>query len=201
MDTLTQLEESFGDNHDLFLFYVSWLKNGLNATKAYLELHPKVTDDSARVMAHRFMSRIDKQLILAAYSLDIDAYMQQLKEGLHAMRPIPADILVNENGEVIRTDRRGIIEVPDHLTRRYYHDKLGRLLQYEGKIEINQYNQNNYFDLKDEQISTVIDKTGSMGLGETELVEALIEGNLPSEEQDTSVELHQEELPSADSPL
>lgn len=40
--THEQLEEIIG-NKELVLFFLAWLKNKRNATKAYLELHPDVT--------------------------------------------------------------------------------------------------------------------------------------------------------------
>ena len=37
--SLKELEKDFGNDLDLMLFYVSWIKNGLEAKKAYKEFH------------------------------------------------------------------------------------------------------------------------------------------------------------------
>jgi hypothetical protein len=37
---IEKLEEAFDGDVDLLLFFLTWVKHGLNATKAYQELHP-----------------------------------------------------------------------------------------------------------------------------------------------------------------
>lgn len=195
---LAELEEAFNDK-ELLLFYITWIKSGMNATKAYKELHPHVTDGSAAVLGMRWLGRINKEMVLSAYKLDVESYMNQLKEGLEATRPIAAAIFIDKNGKSVKASNEGAIEVPDHFVRRFYHDKLGRLLGLEGKFEFKFQQQNNYFDVKDDQVTGLTNKTGSVELGEETLIEALIEGDIPREESETPVGVHTEELSSANS--
>lgn len=92
------------------LFFAAWLKHGRNATKAYKELHPNVTDGSARVLGARQLTNIDIPDVLAAYDLSIDRYLAQLDEGLSAVTV------------------EGSRTVPDHRTRAVYHERLGKML-------------------------------------------------------------------------
>jgi GrpB-like predicted nucleotidyltransferase (UPF0157 family) len=85
--TLKALEKVF-DDKDLLLFFIAWLKNGQNATKAYLELNPNVDEHSARTLGSRRLAKVDISAILSVYGLDADAYFKQLKEGLEANRTI-----------------------------------------------------------------------------------------------------------------
>ena len=124
---ITKLEEVFKEDVDLMLFYLTWLKNGLNATKAYKELHPDVQDFSAKTLGSRQLQKVDKSLLMAAYDLDVQLYMQQLKDGLQAQERD------HFTGEIM----------PDHKTRKGYHDKLGKLLGIEDelKAQVNILNQ------------------------------------------------------------
>lgn len=105
----------FGDNLDLFLFYMSWLKHNQNASAAYKELHPTVTDGSARTLGAEWLSRIDKKMIMRAYGLDHQRYYTQLDDALKATK---------------WNDFTGERE-PDHKTREPYHTKLGKALEIE----------------------------------------------------------------------
>ena len=115
-DKLKDLVKLFDNNIDLALFYVTWIKNGLNASKAYKELHPDVDDHSSRVLGSRQLAKVNKAAILEAYGLDQQLYFNQLKEALGATK---------------WNDFTGERE-PDHKTRQAYHDKLGRLLGIES---------------------------------------------------------------------
>lgn len=114
---IPKLQEAFLDKKgkpdlDLFLFYVTWVKNGLQSGKAYKELHPEVTDHSAEVLGSRWLSRVERPLVMQAYGLDLSIYYQQLKDGLGATK---------------RDQFTGEVN-PDHKTRLGYHDKLGKQL-------------------------------------------------------------------------
>lgn len=52
-----QIEQVFEDKA-LALFYLTWLKNGLNATQAYLKLHPNVDYHSARTLGSRMLTKV-----------------------------------------------------------------------------------------------------------------------------------------------
>lgn len=187
--------EACHGNPELALFYTKWLSNNLDATKAYKELHPDVTHDSARTLGSRLLHKVDKSLLMQAYGLDTQTYFDQMKQGLEATRPIGASILVTKEGKVVKSEHVGAIEVADHYARKPYHDKLGRLLGLEGRFEFNQnIQQNNFFNLKDEQITEVTDQTGSVELGEEVLIETLVEGALPREDETDSVGVHSQEL-------
>ena len=120
-DKLVELQKVFKGNLDLMLFYLTWIKNGLNASKAYKELHPNVDEHSARVLGSRQLAKINKEEIMRAYGLDKDLYFKQLFDGNLATK---------------WNDFTGERE-PDHKTRQAYHDKLGKLLGLEGDKGIN----------------------------------------------------------------
>lgn len=124
--TLKALEKSFDGDQDLLLFFLSWLKNGQNATKAYQELHPDSDYASASTLGSRLLKKVDISAVLCAYDLTPDAYFKQLKEGLEANKTISAIGGKEANGGTV-----DFIDVPDHKTRKDYHDKLGKLLGYE----------------------------------------------------------------------
>lgn len=109
--TINELEELLGSK-ERTLFYITWLKHNRNATQAYLELHPKVTYNTARTLGARMLANIDMKVIARAYGLDEQAYFEQLAKGLVATK---RDHFSGEMSE-------------DHNTRKAYHDKLGKLL-------------------------------------------------------------------------
>lgn len=111
------VDEAFGGDIELALFYVTWRKHGQNATKAYKELYPHVTKESAAVLGSKWLSRINKRVLMQAYGLDEDRYYKQLDEGLKA------DKWNDFTGE----------READHKTRKPYHDKLGENLGLEAK--------------------------------------------------------------------
>lgn len=101
----------------LAMFVIAWLKHNRNATKAYLELHPNVTYESARVLGSRMLSKVNIGDLLAIYDLGIDKYMKQLNAGLEAQR-----------WNHLTKERE-----PDHRTRFSYFETLGRLLGFENE--------------------------------------------------------------------
>ena len=125
-DKIDELVKVFDGNLDLMLFYVTWIKNGLDAKAAYKELHPDVTDGSAKVLGSRALARVNRSAIMEAYGLDQNLYFTQLKEALGATK---------------WNDFTGEREA-DHKTRQAYHDKLGRLLGIETDKPIVQFNAN-----------------------------------------------------------
>lgn len=166
---IQEVIDIFEDDQDLLLFYLAWIKNGLNASKAYQELHKDVTEHSARTLGSRLLAKVDKRLVMQAYGLDLDRYFKQLREGLDAEK-------VNEfTGEMY----------PDHTTRKPYHDKLGKHLGLEkdkALIEFNQ--QNNTFVTLDkfmENIKKRVETEGGNydreGEGETTRTEIQTESN------------------------
>jgi hypothetical protein len=124
INIINDLEEKFGGDKELVIFFLAWLKNGRNATKAYLAINPDVTTESAAVMGSLKLRKIKNDIgidvILDVYGLGVDAYINQLKEGLEATKFI---------------DEFGILSVADHATRRTYHEVLGKLLGLEKKDE------------------------------------------------------------------
>src|SRR3990167_2115195 len=116
---IKQLEKAFNGNLDLVLFFVSWIKNGRNATAAYLELNPKVDRTSAQVLGSRLLAKIDRLAVMKSYGLGLEEYFNQLKEGIEATK---------------WNDFTGERE-PDHKTRKEYHKTLGKLLGIERDDE------------------------------------------------------------------
>lgn len=86
----------------------------MNATKAYLELHPHVSYASARVLGSRALTKVNIDDVLARHNLDIATYMQQLYTGLYATKSLQLE------------DR--IVKVPNWKIRVQYLELLGKLL-------------------------------------------------------------------------
>lgn len=131
---MTELAELFKGDDDLFLFYLTYIKCGLKAGPAYREIHPDVTVGSAEVMGHRLLSRVKEKVGLEAiavlHGMDLDLYLEQLKEGNIAMKRDQF------SGEMY----------PDHAIRLKYHDKLGKILGIEQEtsqpnIQVNVLNK------------------------------------------------------------
>lgn len=112
------LEKAFDGNLDLVLFFLSWVKNERNATKAYLEINPSVDPASAAVLGSRMLKKVNVEAVLQAYGIGPETYYQQLAEGMKA----------------VKSDMTGQT-FPDHKTRAIYHDKLGKLLGIEKDKE------------------------------------------------------------------
>lgn len=107
----TQLRELMGNDDEVTLFFIEWVSNGRNAQKAYKAIKPDVTIQSAAVMGHRMLSRVNLALVLDSYGLGVDTYFKKLKEGLSATR------LFGKNA----------VKFADYKTRRAYHETLGVL--------------------------------------------------------------------------
>lgn len=109
---VSALTEALGNDLDLIEFYLSWIKNNMNATEAYHELHPEIDRASAQVQGSRLLAKIDRVAVMKCYGLDHETYYLQLHDGLRAMK---RDQFSGEMYE-------------DHTARKPYHDKLGKLL-------------------------------------------------------------------------
>lgn len=151
LPALKELEAVIGDN-EVTLFFLAWIKNNRNAKAAYQELHPTVDEGSAKTLGSRMLSKVDRSLVLAAYGLDINAYMTQLKDGMGATR--------------LEDDGEGIVERPDHKTRREYHKALGQIMGVEGKDvnnitvnvnkAVNEWTDGAYEDVEEAQVVTPV---------------------------------------------
>ena len=122
---IKKLAGVFDDDLDLVLFFVKWIEHGQNATKAYQDIHPEVSYGSARVLGSRVLAKVDIQAVLETYGIGLEKYLKQLADGLGATK---------------WNDFTGEREA-DHVTRRYYHDKQGKLLGIEktgGDVKIGQ---------------------------------------------------------------
>ena len=126
-DKIGELIKIFDGDINLALFYVTWIKNGLKAGKAYKELHPEVDEHSANTMGSRLLKKVDKSAVMEAFGLDHELYFEQLRDGVKATK---------------WNDFTGEREA-DHKTRVNYHDKLGKLLGIEtdaSRVNLTQVN-------------------------------------------------------------
>lgn len=136
------LERAFNGDLDLVLFFLAWVKNSRNATKAYLELNPNVDPASAQVLGSRQLAKIDREAVMKSYGLGVEEYFQQLGAGHGAMK---------------WNDFSGERE-PDHKVRADYNKRIGMLLGIEkGGNEVPNLTQNNYYNLTDEQLDQLIE--------------------------------------------
>ena len=113
--TLETIEDICGSK-ERTLFFLTWLKHDRNATKAYLDLHPDVTEKSANVLGSRMLSNIDIKLVAQAYGLDNHKYFSVLSEAMDAEK---FDQFTGEREK-------------DFKTILPYHTKLGKLLNIES---------------------------------------------------------------------
>lgn len=153
---ITVLEAALDGDKELVLFFLNWLKLGRNATKAYQQLHPKVSYQVAAVLGCRMLKKVNIHVILESYGIGINTYLQQLSDGLKAS--VKKEVLsgFDDDGPVYST-----IDEPDHKTRRHYHKALGELLGVEGQenminnnIQIN--NSNTIDNLQDDELDDLI---------------------------------------------
>lgn len=101
-------------------FFGEWIKTR-DVAKAYLAIYPGAKAEEARVEGEKMLRELEVDKVLKVYSLDMDAYLKQLKAGLEATKWI-------DDGE-------GMVEVEDHSIRRQYHKILGELLKLENADE------------------------------------------------------------------
>lgn len=116
--------EACGNDEEVAQFYLIWLQNGRNASKAYQSIHPNVTTASAQTLGWRLLRKVDKCEIARAYGISYDSYFKQLKEGMNAKKQI-------------RFFGKVIDEQPDHKVRRAYHEAAGEMLGVETKNQTN----------------------------------------------------------------
>lgn len=128
---ISVLESVFEGDKEMVLFFLAWIKHGRNATQAYKELHPNVSDQVASVLGSRKLGKVSIEMVLDSYGIGVTDYFNQLKDGLNAMKQMEG-MAISTNGEIAKA----ITEVPDHRTRRVYHKALGEIL----KIERNENN-------------------------------------------------------------
>lgn len=124
----SKLAEEIGDI-DLTLFFIEWMANSRNATKAYKALHPGISDLSAQSGGSRWLAQIPVRHVMDCYGLGVERYFQQLDEGLKANR---------KRAEVVDRDDKGrpvyeYFDEEDHRTRRLYHEAQGRMLGLENQ--------------------------------------------------------------------
>lgn len=116
--------EACGNDEEVAQFYLIWLQNGRNSGKAYMALHPEIGIESARVLGHRLLMKVNKSEIARAFGISYDTYFKQLKEGMNAKKQI-------------RFFGKVIDEQPDHKVRRAYHEAVGEMLGVETKSQSN----------------------------------------------------------------
>lgn len=157
------LEKAFEGDKEMVLFFLAWLKHKRNATKAYQEVHPDVSERVAAVLGSRKLRKVDISLVLESYGIGVEDYFIKLNEGLNATK------LSGTGGMKITMDGKGKInelghtnlEIPDFRTRRIYHQALGKMLGFESPdIQINNaninQNQNSIDNLNDDELDDLI---------------------------------------------
>lgn len=126
------LMDVFDKDEKLVSFYMAWVKNEGNSTKAYQELHPKTNDRVASVLGARRLAKVREKgginMLLCDFGLGLDIYLQKIKDGLNAVNEDYINIkLKTEKGkppEVVYEK----VTTPNHAVQKSYHDKLGKLL-------------------------------------------------------------------------
>lgn len=111
------VDDLFGGDTELALFFSAWLETDRNATKAMLRIRPDSTYGTAAILGHRMLKKVNKDVVFEHYKLNFDRYLTKIDRGLEAKK---RDQYTGE-------------ETDDHATQIKYHDKLGELLELEGK--------------------------------------------------------------------
>lgn len=127
------LEHALGEDKELILFFLAYLKFDRNRSKAYKFLHPTCSDDSCRVLGSRMLTKVNIQMILDSYGLGVDTYIKKLKDGLEAKNIEYINARVEKvNGKKSKVVYQKI-ETPNLQIQKSYHETLGKLLGIEGK--------------------------------------------------------------------
>ena len=139
-------------------FIAAYIENGGNASKAYLAINPKYEGNSARVLGHNYLTKlnISQEELLNEMGMT-DAYLnQKLNEGLEAKKvisviPIKPKEAQPNNADLKDANSRSIefIDVEDYPTRHKYLDTAFKLkskypnekkdidLNIKGELEVN----------------------------------------------------------------
>lgn len=137
--TLQAITDLLGGDVELAQFFLEWLDNGHNATKAYLKFHPNVTEGSARVLGSATLSNINIPLVLEALGMGRSRYLEQLEAGLSAGKIFVLTKFDRKGRKVAKLD----LSQPDHKTRRLYHEAQGKILGIEKESgAVVQFNYN-----------------------------------------------------------
>lgn len=98
-----------------------YFKTG-NATQSYMEVYKVKDVEVAAVNASRLLSnaKVSLRALIEKKGLGLGDLIDVLKEGIKATRTVSAQILVKENGGVLKKEDEGIIEVPDYRVRHDY---------------------------------------------------------------------------------
>ena len=117
-------------------FIDAYIENSGNATKAYLTVNPKYEGESARVLGHRMLTKVNISVAELLDNLGLnDIYLgEKLKEGLDATKvisviPIPPKKDKPSTGDLPNADSKNIefIDVPDFNVRVKYLDMAYKL--------------------------------------------------------------------------
>jgi len=117
-------------------FLKAYIDNGGNATQAFLTINPKIKGDSARVLGHNLLTKINISVIeLLEIMGATDAYLhQKLFEGLDATKVISVIPMPTKKNQENSTDlpdanskNVDFIDVPDFNVRFKYLDMAYKL--------------------------------------------------------------------------
>ena len=126
------------------------LKNNLNNAKTARQLG--VTKQAIQQQVNQPAVQDALQEYLDSVELD-NEMVEVARAGLRAKKPIGATILIDKDGEVIKAEDVGAIEVPDHnAIHKFWHD----LVQIKGKLK--PINVGNTYDTKIIQLIVKNDK-------------------------------------------
>lgn len=135
------------------LFIDAYIKNGGNATEAYMVVCPKTERRTAREMGYRLLTKVDISVTELLDKMGVtDAYLnKRLQDGLEATKvisvvPIPPKKNQPSTGDLPKANEKNIefIDVPDSNVRVKYLDmayKLkgrypGEKVEHSGKFKV-----------------------------------------------------------------
>lgn len=161
LEETKDLKELLGLDDKELVFFFRWLEHGLNATKAYQSINPKVSAQSARVLGSRMLARVNTPVVLDALGIGAEKYFGVYREALDAKmyesEPYQAK---NKKGETVTRYKK--VERPNWDVRAKFHERLGRLLGFElapgVAVQFNNQNQQNIENLPDAAIDSLLSR-------------------------------------------
>ncbi len=125
---LKAITELLDGNERLAEFFICWMRNGRNATRAYMEMHPTCNENSAAVLGSNILRNIKIPVILEQIGLGAARYLDQLDAGLSAEKKVVIRKYDKKTGALLEEID---LSQPDHKTRRLYHEPLGKMHGFE----------------------------------------------------------------------
>jgi hypothetical protein len=101
-----------------------------NGTQAALAAYDTDDPRAASVIAAENLAKLREPVraLMEAKGISVGRLIEILDEGLQANKVVSAQVLVKQDGSVLKKEDEGMIEVPDHFVRRLYVETAAKWL-------------------------------------------------------------------------